>query len=101
MALMFPRLARDFTRNGYFPTDEVALEHALQALAPAPSGRMRICDPSSGEGVALAEAAHTLGRDQVQVLAVEYDRERADHARGLLDQVLHSDLFDTMIIRQS
>ncbi|MDP5624472.1 DUF6094 domain-containing protein, partial [Pseudomonas aeruginosa] len=101
MALMFPRLARNFARNGYFPTDEVTLERALQALAPAPTGRMRICDPCAGEGVALAEAAHILGRDQVQALAVEYDRERADHARGLLDRVLHSDLFDTMISRQS
>ncbi len=60
MALMFPRLARNFARNGYFPTDEVTLERALQALAPAPSGRMRICDPCAGEGVALAEAAHIL-----------------------------------------
>lgn len=59
MALMFPRLARNFARNGYFPTDEVTLERALQALTPAPSGRMRICDPCAGEGVALAEAAHT------------------------------------------
>ncbi|HHJ1928491.1 TPA: DUF6094 domain-containing protein, partial [Pseudomonas aeruginosa] len=101
MALMFPRLARNFARNGYFPTDEVTLERALQALAPAPSGRMRICDPCAGEGVALAEAAHILGRDKVQALAVEYDRERADHARGLLERVLHSDLFDTMISRQS
>ena len=31
MALMFPRLARNFARNGYFPTDEVTLERALQA----------------------------------------------------------------------
>ncbi len=30
MALMFPRLARNFARNGYFPTDEVTLERALQ-----------------------------------------------------------------------
>lgn len=51
MALMFPRLARNFARNGYFPTDEVTLERALQALAPAPSGRMRICDPCAGEGL--------------------------------------------------
>lgn len=101
MALMFPRLARNFARNGYFPTDEITLERALQAFTPAPSGRMRICDPCAGEGVALAEAAHLLGRDQVHAFAVEYDRERADHARGLLDRVLHSDLFDTLISRQS
>lgn len=101
MALMFPRLARNFARNGYYPTDEITLERTLQALTPATSGRMRICDPCAGEGVALAEAAHLLGRDQVQAFAVEYDRERADHARGLLDRVLHSDLFDTLISRQS
>ena len=25
MALMFPRLARNFARNGYYPTDEITL----------------------------------------------------------------------------
>ena len=57
MALMFPRLARNFARNGYFPTDEVTLERALQALAPAPSGRMRICDPCAGAGQHTSSAA--------------------------------------------
>ncbi|VFT50698.1 O-methyl transferase family protein [Pseudomonas aeruginosa] len=39
MALMFPRLARNFARNGYFPTDEVTLERALQALSSCPVGQ--------------------------------------------------------------
>ena len=34
MALMFPRLARNFVKNGYFPTDEPTLERALYALMP-------------------------------------------------------------------
>ena len=72
MALMFPRLARNFIRNGYFPTDEPTLERALSALAPSP-GSMSILDPCAGEGVAIAEAAHALGREQVQAFAVEYD----------------------------
>jgi len=101
MALMFPRLARNFACNGYYPTDEVTLERALQALAPTPSGRMRIFDPCAGEGAALIEAAHVLGRDQVDAYAVEYDRVRAEHARKVLDRVLHSDLMDTMISRQT
>ncbi|MBX8588625.1 class I SAM-dependent methyltransferase [Pseudomonas cichorii] len=101
MALMFPRLARNFAKNGYYPTDEKTLERTLQALAPPSSGSMRIFDPCAGEGVALAEAAHALGRDRVQACAVEYDKERAGHARSLLDQVLHSDLMDTMISRQA
>ena len=100
MALMFPRLARNFVKNGYFPTDEPTLERALTALAPA-DGPMCILDPCAGEGVAIAEAAHALGREQVRAFAVEYDAERAAHARGLVDRCIHGDLMDTLISRQT
>ncbi len=100
MALMFPRLARNFIKNGYFPTDEPTLERALTALAPS-SGSMCILDPCAGEGVAIAEAAHALGREQVKAFAVEYDAERAAHARKLVDRCLHGDLMDALISRQS
>ena len=100
MALMFPRLARNFIKNGYFPTDEPTLERALSALAPA-SGPLSILDPCAGEGVAIAEAAHALGREQVSAYAVEYDAERARHARQLVDRCLHGDLMDALISRQS
>ncbi|WP_024889530.1 DUF6094 domain-containing protein [Luteimonas huabeiensis] len=100
MALMFPRLARNFVRNGYFPTDEPTLERALAALAPA-TGPMCILDPCAGEGVAVAEAAHALGREQVRAFAVEYDGERARHARQMVDHCIHGDLMDTIISRQS
>lgn len=101
MALMFPRLARNFVKNGYFPTDEPTLERALAALAPADNGPMCILDPCAGEGVAIAEAAHALGHEQVKAFAVEFDAERARHARGLVDHCLHADLMDTLISRQS
>jgi len=97
---MFPRLARNFIKNGYFPTDEPTLERALAALAPS-SGSMCILDPCAGEGVAIAEAAHALGREQVKAFAVEYDAERAAHARRLVDRCLHGDLMDALISRQS
>ena len=108
MALMFPRLARNFVKNGYFPTDEPTLERTLTALAPG-NGTLCILDPCAGEGVAIAEAAHALGRDvgqehvksHVKSYAVEYDAERANHARDLVDHCLHSDLMDTIIARQS
>jgi len=100
MALMFPRLARNFIKNGYFPTDEPTLERALSALAPS-AGPMCILDPCAGEGVAIAEAAHALGREQVSAYAVEYDAERASHARRLVDRCLHGDLMDTLISRQA
>jgi len=63
MALMFPRLARNFAKNGYYPTDEPTLERALNALMPSDpafNGPMCILDPCAGEGVAIAEAAHDL-----------------------------------------
>ena len=100
MALMFPRLARNFSKNGYYPTDEPTLERALNALMPS-DGPMCILDPCAGEGVAIAEAAHALGREQVQAFAVEYDAERARHARQLVDRCIHGDLMDTLISRQS
>lgn len=104
MALMFPRLARNFVKNGYFPTDEPTLERALNALmpsAPESNGPMCILDPCAGEGVAIAEAAHALGREQAKAFAVEFDAERARHARGLVDHCLHADLMDTMVSKQS
>ena len=100
MALMFPRLARNFAKNGYYPTDEPTLERILLALVPAP-GSLCILDPCAGEGVAIAETAHALGREHVKAYAIEYDAERATHARQLVDRCLHSDLMDTVISRQS
>ncbi|MGL4668487.1 MAG: DUF6094 domain-containing protein, partial [Saezia sp.] len=101
MALMFPRLAQNFAKNGYYPTDEVTIERALSALQASDTGRIRIIDPCAGEGVALAECKHGLGRDIVDAYAVEYDHERAEHCRGLVDRTLRSDLMDTMISSQS
>jgi len=51
--------------------------------------------------VAIAEAAHALGREQTKAFAVEYDSERAQHARTLVDHCIHGDLMDTIISRQS
>src|SRR3989344_216190 len=82
MALMFPRLARNFAKNGYYPTDEPTLERALNALMPS-DGTLCILDPCAGEGVAIAEAAHALGRGQAKAFAVEFDAEGARHVGGL------------------
>jgi len=101
MALMFDRLARNFAKAGYFPTDAATLSRTLQALAPCEGGVMRILDPCAGEGIALAEAAHHLSRDTCESYAVEFDAERAEHARSLLGRCLRSDLMDCMISRQS
>lgn len=101
MALMFPRLARNFVRNGYFPTDEATLERVLAALTPDDAdGTIRILDPCAGEGVAVTEIACHLG-GQTQAYAVEYDAERAAHCATMADITLHSDLMDIIISQQA
>lgn len=101
MALMFTRLARNFAKNGYFPTDEPTLERCINALTAPDAGVMCILDPCAGEGAAIAEIANALGRERVRSYAVEYDDERASHARGWVDRCLYSDLMETLISRQA
>ncbi|WMY72510.1 DUF6094 domain-containing protein [Buttiauxella selenatireducens] len=101
MALMFPRLARNFARNGYYPTDECTLERILAALVPDDgAGTLRILDPCAGEGVAVTEIACYLG-ERAQAYAVEYEAERAAHCTTLADVTLHSDLMETIISPQA
>ena len=96
-ALMFQRLARNFIKNGYFPTDAETTTRILNAIAPAASGAMRVLDPCAGEGVALAEVKARLGGDRAEAYGVEYDRERAWHAKGLLDRCIHGDFQDCLV----
>jgi tRNA1(Val) A37 N6-methylase TrmN6 len=102
MALIFQRVARNFIKNGYFPTDEVTLERIINALDIAGS-ESRIFDPCCGEGTALAEISRHLTNcgGKVQSYAVEYDRERAWHAKSILDNVAHADINDVFGTLQS
>lgn len=100
MALMFQRLARNFVRNGYFPTDAETTSRVLSALEPA-EGEMRVIDPCAGEGVALAECKHHLGADRTRAFGIEYDAERAWHAKELLDRCIHGDVQDCIISRRA
>lgn len=102
MALIFPRLAQNFIKNGYFPTDEVTLSRILAAL-DIDAAKVRILDPCCGEGVALAEIKHRLSEcgAQTTALGIEYDRERAWHAKEILDRVAHCDMHDVFITARS
>lgn len=90
-ALMFQRLARNFAKAGYYPTDGDTTARVLSALEPAPRGNLRILDPCCGEGVALAECKAQLGPDRTEAYGIEYDRERAWHSKSLLDRCIHGD----------
>lgn len=102
MALIFPRLAQNFIKNGYFPTDAPTIERILTALDVS-GQHLRVLDPCCGEGVALAEVKHHLSRcaEQVEAYGVEIDRERAWHAKGILDAVIHGDINDVTLSPRS
>ncbi|GGY79530.1 O-methyltransferase [Cellvibrio zantedeschiae] len=98
MALIFQRLARNFIKNGYFPTDETTIERLL-AMFDVKPGKVRLIDPCCGEGIALAECAnylHTLNVDTFSA-GIEYEAERALNAKTLLDHVVHSDIQDCVV----
>ena len=95
MALIFPRLARNFIKAGYYPTDERTLGGIIEAL-DIDGRQLRILDPCCGEGSALLAIKESLiaAGASVQALGVDVDRERAWHAKGLLDIAIHSDIND-------
>ncbi len=97
MALMFQRLAHNFIKNGYYPTDADTISRVLNTLEPAEKGDFQILDPCCGEGVALAEVQQHLGAQRVHSFGVEYDEERAWHAKELLTYCIHGDLQDCLI----
>lgn len=108
MALMFSRLANNYVKAGYFPTDEDTLSRIQSAIATPPTqGRrlIRICDPCCGTGAALADIAQHLIDYQhdlkepslIETLGVEFDKDRAWEAKKLLARVTHADIHDVVI----
>jgi hypothetical protein len=105
---MFSRLANNYVKAGYFPTDECTLARIQSALNTQPSNgkrAIRVCDPCCGTGAALADIAQHLvdeqqGLDQpslVETFGVEFDKERAWGAKKLLFRVIHADIHDVVI----
>lgn len=112
---MFQRLARNFAKNGYFPTDTKTTEGILSRLAfnhqgnKSKSGVVRMLDPCCGEGVALAECKSYLdtyfthdSNTTIEAVGIEIDEERAYHAKSLsnLDTVVHGNLNNCYIVQR-
>jgi len=97
---MHPRVAHNFAREGYYPTDDESVRRIGLLLKPA-SGTIRYLDPCAGGGLALAQLSASLECEHSETYAVEYDKTRADTARTLVDRCLQSDLMDTVITAQS
>lgn len=108
MALIFSRLARNFVKAGYFPTDAVTLERIASMLSLPAAGHVRMLDPCCGEGTALAEVRQLMvsareagATSTTEAFGIELDSERAWHAKQLLDRALHSDLHDVVVKARS
>lgn len=103
MALMFQRIARNYIKNGYYPTDTETTARILQGLSVGGNGEIRILDNCCGEGSALAECKHHLVNlandniDAVKAYGIEYNKERAYCAKDLLDVCIHADINDCAI----
>lgn len=106
MALIFPRLAQNFVRNGYFPTDEETLRRICSALELLdPDAGARLYDPCCGEGCALHWVASNLDTHHdtrtTATYGVEFDKGRAWHAKELLSFGIHADVHDVFVSARS
>lgn len=102
MALMFSRLAHNYVKNGYYPTDEESIRRISNLLQMPEKGGIRMFDPCCGEGIALADLRQLLTVDRgriggAEAFGIELDRDRARHAKGILDRVIHSDVHDVVL----
>ncbi|WP_354665154.1 DUF6094 domain-containing protein, partial [Escherichia coli] len=52
---MFSRLAHNYVKNGYYPTDEESIRRISNLLQMPGEGGIRMFDPCCGEGSALAD----------------------------------------------
>ncbi len=99
MAIMHPRVAHNYLKDGYYPTDEATMA-LIAATLRLKAGCHRLLDPCCGEGNALAQLARDIDRhaqSQLHTFGVELDTERASIASEYLDVVLRSNAFDTVI----
>ena len=99
MAVMHPRVAHNYLKDGYYPTDDATLIEVAKRLR-LKSGTHRLLDPCCGEGKALtllANAIHKAEHCQLHTYGVELDANRAELASLSLDNVLRSNTFDTVI----
>lgn len=104
MALIFPRLAQNYMKRGYYPTDSATLDAICGALA-TDADRLRAADPCCGEGSALLHLVEHLQSygGQVEPFGIEVDDERAWRAKEILASaggyVAHGDMHDVVVTK--
>lgn len=90
---MFSRVAHNFAKKGFYPTDNDTMQRIVNFIGVDAPGKMRIFDPCAGEGAALAELKHHLQGfgNEIESYGVEIDKVRAEIARERIDHVVKSD----------
>ena len=96
MAVMHPRVAHNYLKEGYYPTDIDTLAGVSHLLTLR--GAIRALDPCAGEGTALRYLQDNLDGD-VTTCGVEIDEERAILATSVLNHTLRASIYDCMIDR--
>jgi len=106
MALIFPRVAHNHIKQGYFPTDLATLS-TICSRVDTDAGAIRGCDPCCGEGAAMLHLVGHLSRNgtKVEACCIEIDQDRSDQARHVLSPfgatVVHADMADVLAPRGS
>ncbi len=120
---MFPRIAHNLLKNGYYPTDADTLSRVASMLSVSQQGKhFRVVDPCCGEGHALAclttflkdlpnpaapvtqgaAVQTTAPNRKIHAFGLEYDKERYGHAsaRKELERVDCADIQNVMFSMQ-
>lgn len=95
MAIMHPRVAHNYLKDGYYPTDNETLI-GISRLLSVSSGHVRAIDPCCGEGAALQLLREQMD-DPVTSYGIELDNTRAAVAATALDLVLNVNTFDCVV----
>lgn len=95
MAVMHPRVAHNYLKDGYYPTDNETLI-GITYLIHARNGYMRALDPCCGSGDALQLLCKHIS-PAITRYGIELDVDRAQAAKQQLDQVLNVNTFDCRI----
>lgn len=98
---MFQRIANNYAKNGYYPTDDETLAGVISNLEKAGDYKIRIFDPCCGEGSALAVIKQHFGKNDTESFGIELDKARAFLAAQSLDRTLCSDYQQTKIDKRA
>ena len=100
MSLLFPRVARNLAKAGYYPTDIDTVNACKRLVTPAEDvNSLSILDPCCGLGEALTAFSEHLGAKEAitQSYGIEFDEERAYKAKQSLDTCIHADINDCVL----